>query len=224
MSWNAEELDPQYPFDLVAAQFELSEVHTALVVIDMQIEYLFIDEHSPVGEKYPDIRTYFNQRIDETVIPNTVKLIKAFRERDLKVVYTRNGCMTSLGDEMSPRLRELNNPPKLWRGTPGYEIAEVVFPGTEDLVIDKLTSGGFTLSQLDHALRNYAIRDVVIIGLFTDMCVLGTARAAAELGYNTVICEDCSATITQRAHDEGLLMHARRFGRVLTTNDLIKEL
>ena len=132
--------------------------------------------------------------------------------------------MTSLGDEMSPRLRELNNPPKLWRGTPGYEIAEVVFPGTEDLVIDKLTSGGFTLSQLDHALRNYCIRDVVITGVYTDMGVLGSARVAAELGYNTMICEDCCATMTQRAHDEALLAHARRFGRVSTAVDLIKEL
>ena len=224
MSWNAGELDPQYPFDLFAANFDLSGDRTALVVIDMQIDYLQIDENSPIGKKYPEIREYFNARIDEVVIPNTVKLIASFRERELKTAYTRNGCMTSLGDEMSARLRALNNPPKLWRGTPRYEIVEAICPRPEDLVIDKLTSGGFTSSQLDHALRNYGVTDDVIAGVFTDMCVLGTARVAAELGYNTVICEDCSATVTQRAHDEALLIHARRFGRVSTADDLIREL
>ena len=224
MSWNPEEHDPQYPFDLFAPKFTLSKDHTALLVIDMQVEYLEITADAPVAKEHPDIRDYFNERIKQVVIPNTVKLIDAFRQRKLRVVYTRNGCMTSLGDEMSPRLRALNNPPKLWRGTPRYEIADVFSPRAEDLVIDKLTSGGFTQSQLDHALRNYGVTDVVIVGLFTDMCVFGTARAAAELGYNTVICEDCAATITQRAHDESLLVHVRRFGRVSTADEVIEEL
>ena len=224
MSWNAAELDPQYPFDLFAVKFDFDLAHTALVVIDMQVDYLNIEENSLIGENYPEIRNYFNTRIDQIVMPNTVKLVNTFRERNLKIAYTRNGCMTSLGDEMSSRLRALNNPPKLWRGTPRYEIVEAIQPRSEDLVIDKLTSGAFTASQLDHALRNYGITDVVVVGVFTDMCVLGSARAAAELGYNTMICEDCAATMTQRAHDEALLAHARRFGRVATTDDLLKEL
>ena len=48
------------------------------------------------------------------------------------------------------------------------------------LVVDKLTSGAFTASFLDHALRNMNITSLVITGILTDQCVLGTARAAAE--------------------------------------------
>ena len=224
MSWNPSELDPEYPFDLFAVKFDLDKAHTALVVIDMQVDYLRIEEDSPLGSRHPEIRRYFNTRMDETVMPNARRLISSFREKDLKIVYTRNGCMTSSGDEMSARLRALNNPPKLWRGSPRYEIAEAIRPRAEDLVLDKLTSGGFTASQLDHALRNYGVTDVVIVGVFTDMCVLGTARVAAELSYNTLICEDCSATMTQRVQDEALLIHARRFGRVATTDDVLSEL
>ena len=47
---------------------------------------------------------------------------------------------------------------------------------------------------------------------------------AAEIGYNAVICEDACATNTQRVHDETLLMHARVFGRVSTTQDVLNEL
>jgi nicotinamidase-related amidase len=224
MAWDAEKLDPEYPFDLFAVRFELDARHAALVVIDMQVDYLHIDEDSPVGAGYPQLRQYFNDRVDAIVMPQTVRLIQAFHDRTLRVAYTRNGCMTSTGDEMSPRLRALNSPPKLWRGTPRYEIAEAIYPRSEDLVVDKLVSGGFTSTQLDHGLRNYGATDVVIAGVFTDMCVLGTARAAAELGYNTVICEDCTATTTQRAHDEALLAHARRFGRVATVDEILEEL
>ena len=81
MSWNAQELDPEYPFDLFAADFTLSHDHTALLVIDMQIEYLNIAADAPVALKYPEIRAYFNARMDEIVMPNTIALIHAFRER-----------------------------------------------------------------------------------------------------------------------------------------------
>ena len=91
-------------------------------------------------------------------------------------------------------------------------------------MVDKLTSGGFTGSFLDHALRNMGIRSVVITGILTDACVFGTARAAAELGYGSLVCEDACATFTQRAHDDALLMHARIFGRVDTTEEVLSEL
>jgi nicotinamidase-related amidase len=224
MRWDAREHDPEYPFDLVAPNFRLNAGHTALVVVDMQIEYLQVAADSALGRECPQIREYYNRRIHDIVLPNTVKLVDAFRDRGLKVTYSRNGCMTSMGDEMSARLRALNSPPKLWRGTPTYEIAPEIFPREEDLVIDKLTSGAFTSTHLDHALRNYGVTDIVVTGIFTDMCVLGTARVGAELGYNTMICEDCTATNTERAQTEALLMHARRFGRVASTDCIIAEL
>ena len=50
------------------------------------------------------------------------------------------------------------------------------------------------------------------------------ARSAAELGYNSILCEDACATFTQRAHDEAMLMHARIFGRVERTEAIMAEL
>ena len=68
------------------------------------------------------------------------------------------------------------------------------------------------------------IGDVVIVGIATDMCVFGTARVAAELGYYSLLCEDACATYTARAQEDAMLMHARVFGRVATTDDVIAEL
>ena len=110
------------------------------------------------------------------------------------------------------------------RNSPAYQIDAGLAPRPDDLIVDKLTSGAFTASLLDHALRNMGIRSIVITGLLTDARVFRTARAAAELGYHSLLCEDACGICTQRAHDEALLMHARIFGRVETTEALISEL
>ncbi|MDA1189911.1 MAG: cysteine hydrolase [Chloroflexi bacterium] len=149
--------------------------------------------------------------------------------KDTRVVYTRNGAITPHGEEVIARLKSRKKrgtdiASERYRGAPEYEIAAEVFPTPDELVVDKLTSSAFHNTMVDHALRNFGITDVVITGVLTDMCILGTARVAAELGYNTLIAEDACGTLTQRAHDEALLMHARVFGRVATTADVIAEL
>ena len=223
MSWKAEDFDSEWSYDELATKFELRNDKAALLVIDIQKGDLVRDSQSEYGIKYPHIVEYWNTRISDFVIPNTSKLISFFRELGLPVIYTRNGAITPNGKEMAKRLRKFTKDTP-FRGKDSYEIADQICPVENELVIDKLTSGAFNFSILDHALRNMKVEDIVIAGILTDMCVLGTARVASELGYNSVISEDACATLTQRAHVEALLMHARVFGRVETSDDIIAEL
>ena len=230
--WNAAEHDPEWPFELLATQFELAWPSVALLVIDMHAKDLVMGADSEVASSKPEIAEYWNTRVSELVMPNLCRLIGCFRGQGAAVVYTRNGNVTSTGREMTRRLRvkdaaDGERAPKQFKHpsqTPGHEIDSRIAPREEDLVVDKLTSGAFTASILDHALRNMGVKGLVITGILTDMCVLGTARAAAELGYDSLICEDACATLTARAHNEALLMHARVFGRVAATEDVIAEL
>lgn len=223
MSWKAEDFDSEWSYDELSTKFELRNDKAALLVIDIQKGDLVKDSQSEYGIKYPHIVEYWNTRISDFVIPNTSKLISFFRELGLPVIYTRNGAITPNGKEMAKRLRKFTKDTP-FRGKDSYEIADQIRPVENELVIDKLTSGAFNFSILDHALRNMKVEDIVIAGILTDMCVLGTARVASELGYNSVISEDACATLTQRAHVEALLMHARVFGRVETSDDIIAEL
>ena len=223
MSWKAEDFDSEWSYDELATKFELRNDKAALLVIDIQKGDLVRDSQSEYGIKYPHIVEYWNTRISDFVIPNTSKLISFFRELGLPVIYTRNGAITPNGKEMAKRLRKFTKDTP-FRGKDSYEIADQIRPVENELVIDKLTSGAFNFSILDHALRNMKVEDIVIAGILTDMCVLGTARVASELGYNSVISEDACATLTQRALVEALLMHCRVFGRVETSVDIIAEL
>ena len=222
MPWNPQDYDPDWPFELLGTSFTLEAPSTALLVVDLQVGQLRPGPQL-VAER-PDIAGYWQQEIDRRVMPNAGRLVEYFRGRDLGVVYTRNGCLTPTGQEMTWRLRPEQPPAQVYRGTPEYEIDERVAPLASELVLDKPTSGAFTCSWLDHALRNMGVDAVVLAGVVSDMCVLGTARTAAELGYRTVICEDACASFTQRAHLEAMLMHARKFGRVLQSAEIAAEL
>ena len=229
MSWVAENYDSEWPFDRFGTTFSLNPQMTALLVVDIQAGDLVKDADTEFGQQYPEIVAYWNDRIAKSVIPNTRRLIDYFRENRMRVVYTRNGKVTPHGDEVTDRLKSRvgsakDRPANRYRGAPAYDIAEEIYTTEDELVVDKLTSSAFHNTMLDHALRNMSIKNVVITGILTDMCVFGTSRMAAEVGYNALICEDACATLTQRAHDEALLMHARVFGRVSTTGDVINEL
>jgi len=227
MSWIAKEHDPEWPFDLMATEFGLSGEATALLVIDMQGSDLTIGPESDLGAKYPAIAKYWNERIEHSVLPNIVRLLDSFREAGRRVAYTRNGPLTPHASEATARLRtriEEKGGATRYVGVPGFEVMPEIAPQKGELVVDKLTSGALNCSILDHALRNMGVREVVITGIATDMCVFGTARVAAELGYNSLICEDACGTYTAAAHGAALLMHARVFGRVATTEDVLLEL
>ena len=224
MSWHPHEHDPEWPFDLFATEFSLDPSATALLVVDMQGSDLQIDPKGELGQKYPKIVTYWNQRMEEVVLPNTIRLLDSFRSSGRRVVYTRNGRITPHGDELTARLRRHVPKTERYRGKPAYDIMPQIAPREDELIVDKLTSGAFNSSILDHSLRNMGVSDVVIVGITTDMCVFGTARVAAELGYNSLLCEDSCATYTAKAQEDAMLMHARVFGRVATTDDVIAEL
>ncbi len=227
MSWVAREHDPEWPFDLFATDFQLDSVTAALLVVDMQGSDMMIDPSGELGQKHPEIPAYYNHRMKETVVPNIVRLLDSFRSAGRRVVYTRNGRITPHGAEVTARLRRHKpkpGAPPRYRGTPAYDVMPELAPREDELIVDKLTSGAFNSSILDHSLRNMSVTDVVIVGIATDMCVFGTARVAAELGYNSLLCEDGCCTYTARAQEDAMLMHARVFGRVAITDDIIAEM
>ena len=224
MSWNARDYDPDWPYEWKATSFTLDPSAAALLVIDVQAGLMCRDFDDELSGKYPSIAAYWYEEIKNRVVPNTKRLLDYFRERDMGVVFTRNGYLSSTGEESTKRLRPKQIPTRDHRGTARYEIDERLAPCEDELVMDKLTSGAFSASWLDHALRNMGITSLVITGILSDACVLGTARGAAELGYDTMICEDACATHTLRAHTEAMLMHARVFGRVAQAQDIIAEL
>ena len=224
MAWNPRDHDPEWPFEHQETAFAFDAATTALLVIDIQQGQITQDPDGNLARDYPQIIRFWNDQIETRVIPNTWRLQDYFRGRGMPVAFTRNGAVTSTAAETTQRLRPASLRGAGHRGTPAYEIDARIAPLADELVVDKLTSGAFSCTWLDHALRNMGVTGLVLTGVVSDMCVLGTARVAAELGYWTMICEDACAGLTYRSHTEAMLMHARKFGRVAQTQEIISEL
>ena len=166
------------------------------------------------------------------MIPNSQRLLAAFRHAGARVVFTRHGPLLADGRDMIARRRRRDTEslartdvPALWRrGTFEHEVISVLQPASDDLVVDKNTSSAFNSTGIESLLRNMGIEALVTIGMATDMCVETTARDAADRGFDVIVVEDATATFFERHHRAALSGFARVFGQVWSTDEVVQAL
>jgi len=120
-------------------------------------------------------------------------------------------------------------------GQPGAEFKKEVAPHDGERVIEKHTNSAFIGTTLERELRELGIREVVISGVITNNSVEATARMSGNLGFETYVIADATATFGRRDFD-GLWrtaaeVHAMslanldgEYARVLTTDELLSQL
>ena len=70
-----------------------------------------------------------------------------------------------------------------------------------DLIITKRQWGAFYGTELDLQLRRRGVRTIVLGGVATNFGVESTARDAWERGYEIVIAEDVTSSLSAELHD-----------------------
>jgi nicotinamidase-related amidase len=120
-------------------------------------------------------------------------------------------------------------------GTPAFDFKPEAEPQEGEPVITKDVNSGFIGTDLEARLRDAGAQTVVLAGLTTDHCVSTTARMAANLGFETWVLGDATATHERRAPDgeriDADLMHRTalaslndEFAEVLPTSDALARL
>jgi nicotinamidase-related amidase len=82
-------------------------------------------------------------------------------------------------------------------GTKGAEIHSLVTPKGGESVIEKNFPNSFRATSLQQVLKDGGIKNLVVAGMMTHMCVDASVRHAADLGYRITLLGDACATRAQ---------------------------
>ncbi len=211
------------------APIELAWPKTALVIIDMQRDFL---EPGGFGETLGN---------DVSQLTRAVKpcgdVLKAFRAAGLLVVHTREGHLPDLSDAPpakiergAPSLRIGDPGPMgriLIRGEAGHDIVPPLYPVKGEIVIDKPGKGAFYATELGDVLKTHGIENLLVCGVTTEVCVNTTVREANDRGYRCVVLADCCASYFPEFHEMGLRMIKAQggiFGWVSSSSEVLAAL
>ena len=176
----------------------LSPADSAVIVIDMQNAYA-----SKGG--YVDLAGFDISGAAGT-IGKISTVLDAARAAGLTVVYLQNGWdpdYVEAGTPLSPNYHKSNalktmrrNPnlhgQLLARGGWDYAIVDALAPQPGDICLSKTRYSAFFNSQLDSVLRARGIRNLVFIGIATNVCVESTLRDGFHLEYFGIMLEDAT--------------------------------
>lgn len=177
---------------------EIDPAKTAVIVIDMQNAYA-----SPGG--YLDLAG-FDISGAARVIANTKGVLEVARAAGVQVIYFQNGWdpdYVEAGGPGSPNfhksnaLKTMRARPELAgtllaRGTWDYELVDALKPQPGDICLHKTRYSAFFNSQLDSVLRSRGIRNLIFVGIATNVCVESTLRDGFFLEYFGIVLEDAT--------------------------------
>jgi nicotinamidase-related amidase len=175
-----------------------------------------------------------------TIIPRIKALLTTFRSHGFPIYHTREGHRPDLSTLSSRELfRSRNNASGLGigdqgpmgrlliRGEKGHDIVDQLTPLEGENIIDKPGRSAFQHTEFRLMLNIKGIKNLVICGVTTDVCVHSTLREANDNGFDCVLVSDASAASTGPLHEfaiKSIKEEGGIFGAVTTSDKILAAL
>jgi len=191
---------------------------TALLVVDMQKG--FFDNSYSLGQAGMDVTPL------RDAIPGTLRLVSLARAAGVPVIFTRFVYARGLAD--FPLHRRARNATRLrlnslGEGTEEIELIPELDARPDEIVIDKSRPSSFYGTRLEPVLTAGGIRNLVVCGVTTNICVETTVRDAGQRDYGTFVVRDAVAEMDAGRNHYGLFGMSWSFADVVTVDDIARS-
>ena len=143
-------------------------------------------------------------------------LLDAVRPRNVPVVYTRYDAFAA--DAEWGRWLDKGTgaePDSLMRGPDAHEIADLIKPRAQDIVVTKTKPSAFFATPLASMLVYLGVDTLVVTGMVTSGCVRATVVDAFSHNYRVIVPLECVADRSETSHQVNLFDMDMKYADVL---------
>jgi ureidoacrylate peracid hydrolase len=153
----------------------------------------------------------------EDIVTPIIKLKDFFNANGMLVVNIKTEYEADFSDwEMLARRFDVKKYGHFVKGSADAEIIPPLAPRDGEALLVKNRWNAFMGTELDNLLKSKNIKNLVITGAATDVCVLETCSNAFALNYNCIVPMETTASFSPERKKMGLEMLA--FGRSLVVH------
>ena len=183
----------------MSAHAPLRPRHTALVIVDLQNDFVHPDGAYARGNQ---------KNADIAALPARVgPVAEALRAKGGWIVSTHFTLVPGKGGEpfisphlkaMRPFLRKGDFAPGSW----GHALVDRLQPA--DLTVEKIAYSAFYMTRLEWVLRKAGIETLLVCGIVTNGGVSSTVRDAHVRDFSTFVLSDGCAAFSRETHERSI--------------------
>lgn len=188
---------------------------SVLIVVDMQNG--FVADGGSCGRAGLPI-----ERLKSAIAP-CVRAVSIARAAGVPVIFTRYVFREDFADGgflVHEKVPVLAAEKALVRGTWDADLLPDFPVQPNDYVLDKNRPSSFYATPLETWLHGLNVRDFVVCGVTTNVCVETTVRDASQRDYRTFVLEDAVAEYDEERHRASLKAMAFAFAHPMTVHTL----